>query len=258
MKSMLSALLLAAIASPHNTLAKEAPPTPATSSHPAVDPQNGFAEGSPVKHPTARTRDSWLLRAGPELSRSRYIHEYTGGYVGAGSATYFDSRAVSKHYDFGGRLEVGYSLVEGRGVALVPFASAAVSWMAAREHRVQVVGVDHEFTSSAFQWSMAGGLELQMLDRALRVNAALGAGDISERVTGREPSGLEVKSPSTPKPLARLGGGIRLPTAGPWGGGVMVVGEAFGGFTDLFGDASVGSGTRLSLNVFVEWDGGRP
>lgn len=258
MKPILSALVLAGIALlPQTTHATEAAPMAAASSRPTINSENGSAVGSPGKHATERDRDSWVVRGGPELSRSRYVHEYVGEYANAGTATYFDSRAVSQHAGFGGRLELGYSLIKRRGVVWVPFASASVSWLASREHRVQVVGLDHEFTSSALQWSLAGGLEFQVFDRAVRVNAALGLGRVSDRVTGRAPGGLEVESPLPSRPLARLGGGIRLPAAGPWGGGVMVIGEASGGVWDLFGDASPGSGTRLSLHAFVEWDGGR-
>jgi hypothetical protein len=194
----------------------------ATSSARAQD----SASSTPSTSDKSAKQEGFFLRAGVEHSFVRFHHAYVGNYSAQGASTRFSADGISRLPAWGGRFDGGYALVRRPGFAVLPRAALTVARMQDDPRRVEVAALEHRWTLEPWWVSLAGGVEVQMLERMFGLSADVGLAGIHERVRVVTPAGLEVEAASNYGALGRLGTSLRLPTASRFGAGLTASAEA--------------------------------
>jgi|GEM_PF-5623503 len=188
------------------------------------------------------------LALAAEFSRVRFYAADDGHYADAMTSTLFRSAGMRTRDAWGPRFEGGFAFGNGRGLAFVPHLSLSLARLTPFEMSTEVLGIEHRWRAYPWWWSAAVGAELQVASRILGLSAELGIGGVAEHASALSPEALSIQGTGDSGPLAQVSMRLRLPTQGAWRGGVCGTATAYMG-TEL--------GSRLSLGVFLDWDGGR-
>jgi hypothetical protein len=179
----------------------------------------------------------------------RFEHEYSGNYGAPGTATRFAVEDTQTHSAWGGRFEAGVAVADPDDfIAVAPRGALTIARLNRQKLRVDVVGVQHEWYSNAWWWSLSGGAELQMIERVICLSLEGGIASVGDWPSPLGPKGLEVEGRSSFGILGRAATSVRIPVDTGRAAGITASAEGF--FFPL-----APSATRVALGLFLEWDG---
>ncbi len=192
-----------------------------------------------------------VLRAGAEYSWLRYALRARGGRLAPGVHTSFERDFHGSSSAWGAHFLGGVGFHVSPALRIVPLLAGSVHSLGQEEFPLNVAGLDHRFGVPVTYWTLAGGCELQFLERMLLLSFQGGGASVQARAPRGQSGGLQVELDDLGGVYGRAGIGFRLPADFPLGGVLMTA------FDGMWSPTQHAVAYRVSGGLFLDLDMGR-